>query len=64
MEGKECWAALGLHGNSVMVMESISTATGLKNVQSPSAAGAEVSAGALNSFRNEVGSEVETKMFI
>lgn len=61
MEGKECWAALWLDGNSVMVMKSISAATGLKNVQSPSA---KVSAGALNSFRNEVGSEVETEIFI
>lgn len=40
-----------------MEMKSISTAMGLKNVQSPSA---EVSAGTLNSFRNEVGSDVET----
>lgn len=47
MEGKECWAALGLDRNSVMVMKSISSATGLKNVQSPSA---EVSARALNIF--------------
>lgn len=41
-----------------MVMKSTSTARGLKNVQS------QVSAGALNSFRNEVGSEVETKRYV
>lgn len=56
MEGKECWAALGLDGNRVMAMKSISTAMGLKNVLS------QVSTGALNSFRNEVGSEVETEI--